>query len=166
MVQRIRMSSLQEFDIRSRGVVNLVDEWEIHHADVRKIWKVEDLIGIAKLVIEKAKELHAHYAQHGEFPTSTSALAEKGDFDYFVHLLRTLLRAATKIEDRASVHESEGYSIRGADELRAGIRDIVASIEAYDAEVREWSELDKQALSSDDFKALAAHLIATGKAST
>lgn len=159
------MSTLQEFDLRSRGVVNLVDEWEVHHAEVRKIWKVEGLIGVAMLVIEKAKELHAYYAQHGEFPTSTSALAEKGDFDYFVHLLRTLLRAATKIEDRASVHESEGYSIRRADELRTGIREIAAVIEAYDAEAREWSELDKQALSSEDFKVLAAHLIATGKAS-
>lgn len=159
------MSSLQEFDIRSRGVANLVDEWEVHHADVRKVWKVEDLIGIALLVIEKAKELHAYYAEHGEFPTPAGTLAEKGDFDYFVHLLRQLLRAATRIEDRASVHESEGYSVRRADELRTGIREIAAFVEAYDAEAREWNELDKQALSSDDFKALTAHLIATGKAS-
>lgn len=159
------MIALQDFDIWSRGVVNLVDEWEVHHADVRKVWKVEDLIGIALLVIEKAKELHVYYAQHGEFPTSTGALTDKGDFDYFVHLLRQLLRASMRIEDRASVHESEGYSVQRADELRSGVREIVAVVDAYDAEAREWSELDKQALSSDDFKALAAHLIATGKAS-
>ena len=52
------MCTLREFDMRSRGVVNLADEWKLHHAAVRKVWNVEDVIETTNGAIEMARELY------------------------------------------------------------------------------------------------------------
>ena len=38
------MTTLQDLDVRSRGVAMLVEDWEAKRAAVRQTWKVEDLL--------------------------------------------------------------------------------------------------------------------------
>ena len=115
------MCTLREFDMRSRGVVNLADEWKLHHAAVRKVWNVEDVIETTNGAIEMARELYNHFRAHGAFPQHDGGAKPPGNFGYFIHLLRNLLEVAEEFDDRASTLETQGYQVKGVAALRSGL---------------------------------------------
>lgn len=159
-----QMSALHEFDIRSRGVKGLLDEWESRHAEARRVWKIEDVVSAFMPIARAASDLQEQLKASGSADAPDAI-----DLPYFTHVLRMLLDASYRVEDRVCIHEGVGYVVQGADALRSGIRELEGILAEYDAkcesEDREWQELEKQALSSEDFKNLAAYLNETGKAS-
>ncbi|MEX0712134.1 MAG: hypothetical protein WD278_07275 [Pirellulales bacterium] len=115
------MSTLREFDLQSRGVVKLLEEWRTKHAAVRKVWKTEEVIAVYLSAIEAATSLFDYYRQNGHFPHSEQQYAP---FSYFVQLLEQMLLAANELEDVASRLEDEGFEINGTSRLREGIEKL------------------------------------------
>jgi hypothetical protein len=159
------MPTLQDFDVRSRGVAMLVEDWEAKHAAVRQTWKVEDLLRLVVDAVSAAAEVYADSLK----PVVTAiALADRiSQSGYFLRLLEQLMTSASLIEDRVCVFESEGYAVAGADRLRRAISrlsEIVGAVRAA-LEEAEWEELDQQALSTQELLEIRDYLRATGQAS-
>lgn len=159
------MPTLQDFDVRSRGVAMLVEDWEAKHAAVRNTWKFEDLLRLVVDAVSVAADVQAAALNPAEPYLSLSDRISK--LAYFVRLLEQLMTSASLIEDRVCVFESEGHAVASADQLRQAISRLSESI----GEVRtvleesEWEELDQQALSTPELLEIRDYLRATGQAS-
>ncbi len=116
-------SSLKEFDLHARGVVNLVETWKREHAAVRAFWKLEDLTTEWLRLCESAHELHAHYCEHGQFPNSDAT------YSYFVEILDEGVRCGQELDNLLCMFEAEGYAVNGADRLRRGIDSLQGIID-------------------------------------
>ena len=159
------MPTLQDFDVRSRGVAMLVEDWEARRAAVRHTWKVEDLVKLVVDAIAAAAEVHVT-SQH--LTAAPQSLVDHiGKLAYFLRLLDQLMSSASLIEDRVSVFESEGYAVNNADPLRQAISrlsEIIGDVRTA-LEEAEWQELDQQALTTRELLEIRDYLRATGQAS-
>ncbi|OYV95156.1 MAG: hypothetical protein B7Z73_02550 [Planctomycetia bacterium 21-64-5] len=165
MSREATMPTLQDFDVRSRGVAMLVEDWEAKHAAVRQTWKVEDLLKLVVDAVSTAADVHAASLESGAPPLTLADRISK--LAYFLRLLEQLMVSASLIEDRICVFESEGYSVANADHLRQAISrlsEIVIAVRAA-LEEAEWQELDQQALSTQELLEIRDYLRATGQAS-
>jgi hypothetical protein len=108
-------SSLKEFDVHARGVVNLVEAWKTRHAVVRAVWRVEDLAGEWLRLFASAHELHDYYCEHARFPNSDAT------YSYFVEILEQCVRCGRELDDLVGMFEGEGHAVARAEELRRGI---------------------------------------------
>lgn len=159
------MPTLHDFDVRSRGVAMLVEDWEAKHAAVRHTWKVEDLLKLVTDAASAAAEVHADSLKPG---VTAPSLADRiSQSAYFLRLLEQLMTSASQVEDRVCVFESEGCTIAGADQLRQAISrlsEIIGEVRAA-LEEAEWEELDQQALSTRELLEIRDYLRTTGQAS-
>lgn len=159
------MPTLQDFDVRSRGVAMLVEDWEARQAAVRQTWKVDDLASLVVDAIAAAAEVRA--ASRNQAVPGQSLADRIGKLAYFLRLLDQLMNSANLIEDRVSVFESEGYAVDNADQLRQAISllsEMISDVRS-DLEEAEWQELDQQALSTQELLEIRDHLRASGQAS-
>ncbi|HEX7449925.1 MAG TPA: hypothetical protein VF306_20360 [Pirellulales bacterium] len=116
-------STIKEFDLQAKGVVKLVECWKQHHAAVRAVWKIEDLVNEWLRLSQTASELFAHYCEHAQFPNSSAT------FSYFISVVEEAARCGAELDDIAGMFETQGYQVTGADKLRERIdqlREIVS----------------------------------------
>jgi hypothetical protein len=131
------MTTLQDFDLKARGVVSLVEDWRNDQSLARQSWKLDDLIEAYLETIATAIQLFDHFRQHGEFP---SRLAHLPTFSHFVALLDVTVRGARALETIGDTFIQQGQSVCGLSTLRteaAALAEIVAEDQwAFEAAVR------------------------------
>lgn len=112
---RLMCSTIKDFDVHARGVINLVKSWKTEHAAVRAVWKLEDLTSEWLRLSEKAHDLQRYYCEHGEFPNLSAT------YSYFVDIVGDAVGCGRELDDLISMFEGEGHSVEGADRLRREI---------------------------------------------
>jgi hypothetical protein len=108
-------STLKEFDVHARGVVNLVVTWKRERATVRAFWRLEDLTAEWLRLAEQAHELRGYYCEHGQFPNAGAT------YSYFVEIVDESVGCGRELDDLIGMFEAERHSVNGADKLRRGI---------------------------------------------
>jgi uncharacterized protein YjiS (DUF1127 family) len=108
-------SSLEEFDVHTRGVVNLVQAWRSADSAARAVWRLEDLTAEWLKLAGKAHELRDYYCEHGQFPNSEAT------YSYFVEILDGAAKCGLDLDGLICMFEAEGYEVKVADALRRGI---------------------------------------------
>jgi len=166
------MCQLREFDVRSRAIATLVDDWQLQHAIVRTIWKLEDLLTLVIEAVDSASKLDAKRLDR-EFGTQGGTSEALADLDqatdvleYFVAGLRKLTSSTKTIDEWVGIFEHEGCQLENATAFRQSCA-LLASVAAkHEATVdAQWEELDRQSLSSEEMLAVAAYLRSSEQAS-
>lgn len=121
------MCELRKLDIRCRGAASLADEyWKREHIQVRRIWKLEDLI---KLCIDCTQDALKEYQHFCSSQPSDGAGDAQYPFADFVDLVEgTLIPAFNKVCEQGSIMEEKDYAVIGLDQLRelvSRLNDIV-----------------------------------------
>jgi hypothetical protein len=159
------MPTLQDFDVHSRGVAMLVEDWEAKQPAVRQTWKVEDLLTLVVDAVAAAADVQAASLKAAEPPLTVADRISR--LAYFLRLIEQLMTSAGLIEDRVCMFESDGYAVANADRLRLAISrlsEIIGEVRTA-LEQAEWEELDQQALSTQELLEIRDYLRATGQAS-
>ena len=139
------MSTLRDFDIRSRGSANLLHEWQVQHATVRDLWNIEDLIGVVTDAIATAVEIYEQYRNQGKFPGGDSIPTSESPISYFIAVAQNVHGTARIVDDLGAKYEVDGFQVDGLMSLRTWI----ARLDGILA-VAEWQEIDSIAPSDDD----------------
>lgn len=124
------MSTLQDFDLRSRGVIDLSESWKLEREDVCAIWRIEDVVAEYSELLEFAVDIFDDYCRRGEFPNPAVR------FSYFADILSKTLAAARQLSERAKAKADEGQPIDGLAALERHIAKVQAILDednfAYD----------------------------------
>jgi hypothetical protein len=162
------MGRLQEFDIRSRAIATLVDDWKRQEAIVRTIWTLEDLLELAIQAADSANELDQEFGQAGPTFRSGEECDRASDaLEYYVAGLRKLGSSVTAIDAWVGLFESQGYKLDNTRAFRRScstISELTAKNEA--ALEAAWNELDRQALSTDEILEITADAQTSSQTST
>lgn len=105
-------SSIKEFDVHARGVVNLIETWKKERTAVRAAWKLDDLTCEWLKLAEGAHGLRKHYCEKGGVPNSATT------YSYFIDILDDGVRCGRELDDLIGMFEAEGYSVERSDQLR------------------------------------------------
>ncbi len=106
------MSTLHEFDIRSKGCAALMESWKARHEELAGVWKIEDLVCEYAGILQLAIELSTTYRIDGFFPNVDVGLK------YFATTLKDLLDATKELDEQAGRVTEAGFDVLGAFELR------------------------------------------------
>jgi hypothetical protein len=175
---------LQELDIKSRAVVSIVDDWQGPVASgtasdlfaakegsrpVRSVWKLDDIVDLIIQTVEAA----------GRVPglcdaiDKDKAIADReveniiSTLDGVAKSLELLARAIATAVSIVEMFESQGIRVARANDLREcsfKFNGLVNHLHQF-SEALGWDDLNRRALSSEEFKQLTQYLIETGKAS-
>lgn len=88
------MTTLQDLDVRSRGVAMLVEDWEGKHAAVPQTWKVEDLLKLVADAVSAAADVYADSLKPVE--TALTLAGRISQSAYFLRLLEHLMTSAIR----------------------------------------------------------------------
>jgi hypothetical protein len=124
---------VREFDVRTRGAVDLVEQWKKNHDEVRLVWNLEELIAVYNECFNLADELLRHYQQNGKFPN------EDVRFSYFADATNRFVTSAQYVESLAAAAESQKCQVAGADKFRSYIATFSAMLEEEGITLRAFS---------------------------
>lgn len=103
--------TLKSLEMNCRGIYDIAERWKVNHANVRELWKKEDLIC---QILECFKLI--------EFMIENKDQAvEDFKFGYFLNVCRFWQLAAELVRDLASPFENDGFVVENLQELRDSI---------------------------------------------
>jgi len=106
-------NALQEFDIKSRGCVDLVEEWRKDHDAVRATWRIEDLVTSYLACYDAFDVAFEHYCENGKFPSPSFR------FSFYIAAAKRLLEGADILESFIRDSEDKSHPVDGSVEFRA-----------------------------------------------
>jgi len=105
-------NALQDFDIKSRGCVDLVEEWQKDHDAVRGIWRIEDLVSCYLACYEEFDVAFEHYCENGKFPSPSFR------FSSYIAASKRLLEGAEILDSLIRDAEAKHHPVDGSAEFR------------------------------------------------
>ncbi|HUY37011.1 MAG TPA: hypothetical protein VMV69_30110 [Pirellulales bacterium] len=166
------MCRLREFDVRSRAIATLVDDWRLQQAIVRSIWKLDDLLKLAIEAVDSASKLDANGfdrefgAQGGTSEAQVDRDQATDALEYFVAGLRKLTSSVNTIDEWVGIFEHEGHQLENATAFRQSSSSLAGVVAKHEAAIdAQWEELDRQSLSSEEMLEGAACLRSSEQAS-
>lgn len=175
--------ALQELDIKSRAAESIVDDWQgpiVYEAEtttkavqpsahfVRLCWPINQLVGLLLTGVECARRVREECDK-----INKNEAAEEGEAEKAIAITRTAVDSMNRLTKAIRIAlsiidmlKSQGLQVNRAEELEgcpAVLSLIIEDLERFAEEIG-WEDVNKRALPLSDFKALAAHLVETGKA--
>lgn len=120
------MSTLQDFDLRVRGVVNLTESWRHDTASLRLVWKIEDVVAQFRETYRLAFDLFEDYCERGSFPNPSVT------FDYFAGVLEDFVKATRELVEFAQAPPFGDYAVDGLVALKQELQRAVEILEEDD----------------------------------
>ena len=119
-------NTLQDFDIKARGCVDLVEEWKQDHDAVREVWRIEDLISCYLDCYDAFDGAFKFYCEQGKFPSSSFR------FSFYIAATRRLLEGAAILESLTQDAEKKSFPVVGSGEFRARTERVKAIVDEDD----------------------------------
>ncbi|MGH7192919.1 MAG: hypothetical protein ACREJM_05200 [Candidatus Saccharimonadales bacterium] len=154
------MFSLHDFDVRSRGIADVVEVWNSQETAVQTIWKPADLIAASMDLVNAADQIRDRVRLNGSHCDAVEVVVPI----YFHGLLQRLKGALTAIEGRVG---AQGLSMNQRTDLRQAVEllsEILADL-ARSAEAADWEQLNREALTTQELLDVRAYLRESGQAS-